>query len=30
MLNYNLTKIKLADLKNLSLFFNKDKYFQKS
>ena len=30
MLSYNLTEIKLADLKNRSLFFIKNKYFQKS
>ena len=30
ILSYNLTEIKLADLKNLSLFLNKNKYFQNS
>ena len=30
MLSYNVTEIKLADLKNLSLFLIKNKYFQKA
>ena len=30
MISYNLTEIKLADLKNLSLFLIKNKYFQNS
>ena len=28
MLSYKLTEIKMADLKNLSLFFIKNNYFQ--
>ena len=31
MISYNLTEIKLSDLKNLSLFFSiKNQYFQNS
>ena len=30
MLSYNLTEIKMTDLKNLSLFFIKNKFYQNS